>query len=91
MFRTRDLSANGLFLYTQVARAYPIKVGSTLRLELSENEDQVVCRVVVARVVEEGSAEAQSYPVGFGVRIVDISDDDRAGLARIIERTRRAA
>jgi hypothetical protein len=91
VFRTRDLSAHGLFLYTQVARAYPIRVGSTLRLELSENDDQVVCRVVVVRVVEEGSVEATTYPVGFGVRIVEISDEDRAGLARIIDRTRRAA
>lgn len=91
VFRTRDLSTHGLFLYTQVARAYPIKVGSKLRLELWENDDQVVCRVVVVRVVEEGSVESQSYPTGFGVRIAEISDEDRAGLARIIERTRRAA
>ena len=91
VFRTRDLSTHGLFLYTQVARAYPIKIGSTLRVELSENEDQVVCRVVVVRVVEPGSQEAATYPVGFGVRIADISDADRAVLARIIERTKLAA
>ena len=34
VFRTRDLSEHGLFLYTRVARAYPFKVGSTLQLEI---------------------------------------------------------
>ena len=33
VFRTRDLSSTGLFLYTKVARAYPFKVGSTLSLD----------------------------------------------------------
>ena len=90
VFRTRDLSEHGLFLYTRVARAYPFKVGSTLQLELSENDDQLVCKVVVARVVEAGSAESGSYPTGFGVRIVEISADNRIVLDRMIGRVRRA-
>ena len=34
VFRTRDLSKDGLFLYTKVAHAYPFKPGSRLDLEL---------------------------------------------------------
>lgn len=88
VFRTRDLSEHGLFLYTKVARAYPFKVGSTLELELYDHDHQVVCRCVVARVVESGSAESESYPTGFGVRIVECSDDARSALRAMIERVR---
>ena len=80
VFKTRDLSEHGLFLYTAVAQAYPIRVGSTLGIELGE----VTCKVVVVRVVEPGTPEAQSFPVGFGVRIVEISDDDRVRLRALI-------
>jgi hypothetical protein len=90
VFRTRDLSAHGLFLYTNIAQAYPFKVGSTLQLELSENDDQLVCKVVVARVVEAGSAESSSYPTGFGVRIVEMNDENRTVLERMIGRIKRA-
>ena len=71
VFRTRDLSEHGLFLYTKVARAYPFKVGSTLLLELYDFDQHVTCKVVVVRVVEPGSAESERFPTGFGVRIVD--------------------
>lgn len=86
VFRTRDLSAHGLFLYTKVARAYPFKVGSTLELDLYDHDGQVTCKCVVVRVVEPGSAESSSYPSGFGLRIVDCSDDARAALHAMIER-----
>jgi len=55
VFRTRDLSANGLFLYTRVSHIYPFKVGSTLQLELYDYDEFVTCKVVVVRVVESGS------------------------------------
>ena len=84
VFRTRDLSAHGLFLYTKVARAYPIQVGTALQLELYDHDDQVACKVVVTRVVEPQSAEASAYPTGFAVRIVELSDDARATLAKMI-------
>lgn len=86
VFRTRDLSQTGLFLYTKVATAYPFKVGSTLTLELYDHDQYVSCRVVVARVVEPGSAEEDEYPTGFGVRIVDIDADHRSRLSEMIER-----
>lgn len=86
VFRTRDLSEHGLFLYTKVARAYPFKVGSTLQLELYDHDDQVTCKCVVARVVEPGSAESAAFPTGFGVRIVECSDEARATLAQMIAR-----
>lgn len=86
VFRTRDLSRNGLFLYTKVGHIYPFKVGSTLQLELYDYDQFVTCRVVVVRVVEEGTTEAKKFPTGFGVRIVDITEDARARLIAMIER-----
>jgi hypothetical protein len=86
VFRTRDLSEHGLFLYTKVARVYPFKVGSTLELELYDYDEAVVCKVVVVRVVEPGSAESGTYPTGFGVRIVDCDDAGRARLEQMIGR-----
>lgn len=85
-FRTRDLSEHGLFLYTKVARHYPIKVGSTLLLELSDFDQQVTCKVVVVRVVEHGSVESESFPTGFGVKITECSEPARRALAVMIGR-----
>lgn len=88
VFRTRDLSEQGLFLYTKVARVYPIKVGSTLQLELYDFDQQVACTVVVVRVVEPGSAESDSFPTGFGVKIVECDDAARAALKTMISRVK---
>ena len=90
VFRTRDLSEHGLFLYTKVARAYPFKVGSTLQLDLYDHDEQVNCTCVVARVVEAGSTESESYPTGFGLRILECSDDARARLRSMIARIKVA-
>ena len=84
VFRTRDLSATGLFLFTRVSHIYPFKLGSTLQLELYDYDEFVTCKVVVVRVVEPGSAEADRYPTGFGVRITEISDENRAALRALI-------
>jgi len=89
-FRTRDLSEQGLFLYTQVAQAYPIKVGSTLDIELLDQDQQVLCKVVVVRVVEPNSEEAKTFPTGFGVKIVELSDEARAQIKSIIARSAQA-
>ena len=72
VFRTRDLSAGGLFLYTKVTHIYPIKVGSKLTLELYDFDEYITCTVVVMRVVEPDSAESEDYPTGFGVKIIDL-------------------
>lgn len=85
VFRTRDLSKNGLFLYTRVAHIYPFKVGSTLTLELYDYDEFVRAKVVVVRVVEPNSAEADKYPTGFGVRIIDIPEPDKTKLHRMLE------
>jgi len=89
VFRTRDLSKSGLFLYTKISHAYPLKVGSTVELELYDHDQSVACRCVVVRVVESGSEEAQSYPTGFGLRIVDIDDANRGRLDTMIDRVKR--
>lgn len=86
VFRTRDLSKSGLFLYTRVGHMYPFKLGSTLNLELYDYDHFVNCKVVVVRVVEPGSAEADRYPTGFGVRIIDIDDGNKDTLTTIIGR-----
>ena len=88
VFRTRDLSSTGLFLYTKVAHIYPFKVGSTLQLELYDYDEFVTCKVVVVRVVEPGSAEADRYPTGFGVRIIDTDDESRRHLQNMIDRVK---
>lgn len=86
VFRTRDVSRSGLFLYTKVAHIYPFKVGTTLNLELYDYDQFVTTKVVVVRVVEPGSAEADRYPTGFGVRIVGIDDANRERLAALLQR-----
>jgi hypothetical protein len=86
VFRTRDLSESGLFLYTRVAHTYPIRVGTTLQLELHEFDDVVSCQVVVVRVVQPGSIEATQYPAGFGVRISAIGQAERDKLREMIRR-----
>ena len=86
VFRTRDLSEHGLFLYTRVARAYSFKLGQALALELYGFDESVRCKVVVVRVVEPNSAESTTYPTGFGVRIVEADATSRHLLATMIDR-----
>jgi hypothetical protein len=86
VFRTRDLSESGLFLYTRVGHSYPFKIGSALDIELYDYDEYVTCEVVVVRVVEPGSAEADHYPTGFGVRISNIPPDHRQRLAAMLAR-----
>lgn len=86
VFRTRDLSKSGLFLYTRVGHLYPFKVGSTLQLELYDYNQSVKCRVVVVRVVKDGTTEADKYPTGFGVRIIEIDEVQKNNLAALMDR-----
>lgn len=88
VFRTRDLSRSGLFLYTRVAHSYPFRPGSRLHLELFDHDQAIALEVVVARVVDPGTPEAESCPTGFGVRIVDMDDATRTRLEALIERIR---
>lgn len=86
VFRTRDISLKGLFLYTQVATSYPFGVGSELTLELYDHEDSATCRAVVVRVVESGSSEAHDYPTGFGLRITHIDEGNEDFLRSMLDR-----
>jgi hypothetical protein len=86
VFRTRDLSEHGLFLYTRVARAYPFKIGSTLSLDLYDYDQTVSCKVVVVRVVEPGGPESETFPTGFGVKIIELDDPARLALGGMIQR-----
>ncbi|MCP4447867.1 MAG: PilZ domain-containing protein [Myxococcales bacterium] len=86
VFRTRDLSDGGLFLYTKVTHIYPIKIGSRLTLELYDYDDYIACTVVVVRVVEPGSEESEQYPTGFGVKIAEIDETNRERLESMLER-----
>lgn len=86
VFRTRDLSESGLFLYTRVGHSYPFKIGSSLDLELYDYDVAIGCEVVVARVVEPGSEESKHYPTGFGVRISKIAPEHRERLSHLLGR-----
>jgi hypothetical protein len=91
VFRTRDLSEQGLFLYTKVARVYPFQIGTKLDLELYDYDESLECKVVVVRVVEQGSSESAQYPTGFGVRIVDLDPPSKQKLDGLIKRARAGA
>ena len=86
VFRTRDLSESGLFLYTRVGHAYPFRVGATLDLELYDYDEAVHCEVLIVRVVEPGSAESDHYPTGFGVKIISINPAEQSRLAAMVRR-----
>ena len=88
VFRTRDLSRSGLFLYTKVAQSYPFRLGSTLHIELFDYDQAIALKVVVARVVDPGSPESERFPTGCGVRIVELDDRTRERLEALIERVR---
>ncbi len=86
VFRTRDLSDGGLFLYTKVTHIYPIRIGSRLTLELYDYDDYISCTVAVVRVVEPGSEESNDYPTGFGVKISEIDEINRGRLNSMLNR-----
>lgn len=86
VFRTRDLSPGGLFLYTRVGHLYPFRVGAALSIELYDFDRAVDFKAVVVRVVEPGSPEAEQFPMGFGVKIIEIDDANRARLDELLAR-----
>jgi hypothetical protein len=86
VFRTRDLSQGGLFLYTRVGHLYPFRVGAALSVELYDFDRAVDFRAVVVRVVEPGGPEAERFPMGFGVKIVEIDDANRKRLEELLAR-----
>ena len=91
VFRTRDVSLGGLFLYTRVGHIYPFKVGNVLEIELYDYDRFMAGRAVVVRVVRDGTGEAERFPLGFGVRFVDLDPDGKRILNEMIDRARQGA
>jgi len=86
VFRTRDLSQGGLFLYTRVGHLYPFHVGAALTVELFDFDRAVDFKAVIVRVVEPGGSEAERFPMGFGIKIVEIDDGNRERLEELLKR-----
>jgi hypothetical protein len=87
LFRTRDLSLSGIFLFTPASQLYDFKVGQALDLELADGAQGIRARVVIVRVVGDGSPEAAAgAPTGFGCKIVDMASEDRQALAALLDR-----
>lgn len=89
VFRTRDLSVGGLFLYTRVGHLYPFKVGTALSISLFDYDHAVELRAVVVRIVDNGGAEAERYPAGFGVKVVELTEANKVALEQLIARAQR--
>ena len=89
VFRTRDISRTGLFLYTKVGHLYPFALGSELEIELYDFDGAVTLRAVVQRIVEPGTPEARKYPAGFAMRIVKIDEANGKRLDDLIVRAAR--
>jgi c-di-GMP-binding flagellar brake protein YcgR len=88
VFRTRDISQGGVFLYTRVGHIYPFKVGNVVNVELYDYDRFARARAVVVRVVREGTPEAERFPLGFGLRFIDVGPEDRGVLGDMLERAK---
>jgi hypothetical protein len=88
VFRVRDLSEGGLFLYTRVGHLYPFKEGTALTIELYDFDQAVELRAVIVRIVQSDSSEAERFPLGFGVKIVELDEANRERLAKLIDRAK---
>jgi hypothetical protein len=86
VFRVRDLSQGGLFLYTRIGHLYPFKTGAALSIELYDFDRAVDFKAVVVRVVEQGSPEAERFPMGFGVKIIELDEANRSRLEELLKR-----
>jgi PilZ domain len=89
VFRTRDLSRAGLFLYTRVGHLYPFEVGAELEIELYDFDGAVELGGVIVRVVQPASPEALKFPLGFGIRITHIKEVDVPRFDDLIARAKR--
>ena len=86
VLRVRDLSRSGMFLYTTLGKSYPIHVGTAMRIELYDFDQTIRFRIIVVRAVDRNTDEGERFPVGFGVRIVEIDATNRGYLDSMIER-----
>jgi hypothetical protein len=89
VFRTRDLSEGGLFLYTRVRHLYPFDTGTQLTIELYDFDSVVELKAKVVRIVEPGTSEAERFPTGFALQIIDIDETNRRRLGELIAHAQR--
>ncbi len=91
-FLTKDLSATGAFVLCSKFNRYPFKIPSTIlsvTVEMVEDGSTEITHLnflaKIARIVEAHGTGATKIS-GFGVRIVQISNDARAYLEGFIQR-----
>jgi c-di-GMP-binding flagellar brake protein YcgR len=89
VFRVRDLSQGGMFLYTKVGHLYPFHEGTALTIELFDYDQAVEFKAVIVRIVQAESSEAERFPLGFGVKIVEIDEANRVRLDALLERAKK--
>src|SRR5256885_2242897 len=69
VFRTRDLSQGGLFLYTRVGHLYPFKIGAALSVELYDFDRAVDFKAVGLGFAGIGARRREI----LGERAVDVA------------------
>ena len=88
VFRTRDLSTTGCFIFTKVTGGVAFEIGQAVELQLTGTIDgravSVRCSGEIARSVEPGTSEAQKFPTGLGVRITSCDPANRDQLERLL-------
>ena len=60
-----------------------------LSIELYDYDCTVELKAVVVRIVESGSQEAERFPTGFALKLVEIDDANRRRLEELISRAQR--
>lgn len=89
-FLTKDLSATGMFVLCTDHKRYPFVVGSTLietvvnlqaENDTSGEVHRLQCLCKIARMVEASGPNGNS---GFGVRIIQITAEERTALESFI-------
>ena len=88
VFRTRDLSATGCFIFTKVTGGAPFEIGEAVELQLTGTIDgspvSLRCSGEIARTVEPGTSEAETFPTGLGVRITACDPANLDQLQRLL-------
>ena len=73
VFRARDVSSTGCFLFTKITAGTDLDVGAPVQLQLSGVVGGVAvavrCTGVIARHATPGTVEHDEFPTGVGVRI----------------------
>lgn len=89
VFRTRDLSELGVFLFSRSAPLFPLVPGHTFDLDVFGRTLAVRCRAVIARIAVPGGREEASHPHGFAARLL-YGDHARPRILDLVREVRRA-